>query len=233
MKYSLFSMILLSFVVLNCTGQTKDTFQTIEPKLFAQKIIETQNPQILDVRTPKEFGSDHLDNAQNIDWFDSNFEKNVMVLDTSKTVFVYCLSGNRSQKASKKLSELGFNHLYSLKGGITNWNANQLSKPSDKIIGICKQEYAEMIKSDKNVLVNFYADWCEPCQKMKPYILKFQKEFESTTTIIRLDADEHKTMVKDLKFKELPALILYKNNKIVWQHFGFITESELKSQLEK
>ncbi len=232
MKSQIFSLLFLGFLALYCKGQSNNTFETIAPKLFAQKINETQNAQIIDVRTSKEFELEHIENAQNIDWFDQNFEKQLLLLDKTKTVFVYCLSGGRSQKAAQKLAEIGFESIFNLQGGITNWNANELSKPSDKIIGVCPQEYAELIKSDKKVLVNFFAEWCEPCQKMKPYILKFQKQFEATTSIIRLDADENKTMVKELKFKELPALILYKNNQIVWQHFGFISEADLKKQLE-
>lgn len=68
----------------------------MKPEDFAQKINSTSQPQILDVRTPKEFSDQHLDNAVNINWNSDDFDKKVAGLDKSKPVFVYCLSGGRS-----------------------------------------------------------------------------------------------------------------------------------------
>jgi thioredoxin len=91
-------------------------------------------------------------------------------------------------------------------------------------------EYAELLKSDKKVLINFYAEWCAPCKKMGPYIQKMQKDL-SEVTIIRLDADKNKTLITALKISELPTLLLYENKEIKWKHTGFISEEDLKKQL--
>src|SRR5690606_614856 len=109
----------------------------------------------------------HLDNAVNINWNDNDFDKKAAELNKSKPVFVYCLSGGRSSKAASKLTELGFKEVYEMEGGIVKWNASGLAKKSNETIGMSLAEYEKLLISDKKILVNFYADWCAPCVKMK------------------------------------------------------------------
>jgi thioredoxin len=232
MKFHSILLLIFSFVVLSCNGQTSKNVKTIEAKAFAEKIKETSNPQILDVRTPEEFASDHIENAKNVNWLGNTFVSDAKKFDKSKPVFVYCKSGGRSQKAAEKLSELGFTTIYQLDGGILKWDTAGLSKPSDKIIGMCSQEYNELLNTDKKVLINFYAEWCAPCKKMTPYMLQMQKELSDKVTIVRLNADENKTLMTELKISELPTLLLYKNKEVKWKHSGFISEEDLKKQLQ-
>ncbi|MFV5689033.1 thioredoxin domain-containing protein [Flavobacterium sp. ZT3R25] len=232
MKFHSIFLIILSFVVLSCNGQTSKDVKTIEAKAFAERIKETTNPQILDVRTPEEFASDHIDNAKNINWLSNDFVTNAEKFDKSKPVFVYCKSGGRSQKAAEKLSELGFTSIYQLDGGILKWDAAGLSKPSSKIIGLSTQEYNKLLNSDKKVLIDFYAEWCAPCKKMKPYLLQMEKELADKIVIIRLDADKNKTLMTEMKISELPTLLLYENKEVKWKHSGFISETDLRKQLQ-
>jgi rhodanese-related sulfurtransferase len=141
MKFHPIFLIILSFVILSCNGQTSKKIETIEAKAFAEKIAATKNPQILDVRTPEEFTAGHIDNAKNVNWLGDSFVAGAEKLDKTRPVFVYCKSGGRSQKAAEKLQELGFTNIYQLDGGILKWDAAGLSKPTDKIIGLSVQEY--------------------------------------------------------------------------------------------
>ena len=232
MKLHSIFLLTLSFIVLSCNGQTSKNVKTIEATSFAAKIKETPNAQILDVRTPEEFASDHIENAKNVNWLGNTFVSDAKKFDKSKPVFVYCKSGGRSQKAAEKLSELGFTTIYQLDGGILKWDAAGLSKPSDKTIGLSVTEYDNLLKSDKKVLIDFYAEWCAPCKKMTPYILQMQKDLGDNVTIIRLNADENKTLMTELKISELPTLILYENKEVKWKHSGYISETDLKKQLQ-
>ena len=231
MKSPFITLLFIAFVMLSCNGQTTKNIENIDAKTFAEKTKKTPNAQILDVRTPEEFSSEHLDNASNINWLDANFAKHTEKLNKTKPVFVYCKTGNRSAKAAAKLEELGFKKIYQLEGGILKWNAAGFSKPDDKIIGMCSQEYAELLNTDKKVLIDFYAEWCAPCKKMTPYLLKMQKELADKVVIIRLNADENKTLMKEMKIEELPTLILYENKVVKWKNSGFISEEDLKKQL--
>lgn len=218
-----------SILLLSCNGQNKK-FESIPPAAFSEKIHAAQNPLILDVRTPGEFSGQHLDNAVNINWNGPDFVSKVSAYDRQKPVFVYCLAGGRSKEAAAKLNELGFSNVYELQGGITKWNAAGLSVPSGKIVGMCSQEYKELLAKNKKVLVNFYAEWCAPCKKMAPFMTKMQKS-QTGVAVIRLNSDEHKTLVSEMKVDELPLLLLYEDSELKWKHSGFISEEDLKKQL--
>ncbi len=232
MNYRNLLIVLFSFLIVSCNGQQSDAYENITAASFADKIKAKSNAQIIDVRTPEEYTSQHIDNAQNINWNGNDFEAKASKLDKKQPVFVYCMVGGRSKKASDKLVEMGFSKVYDLQGGIMKWNAAGLSKPSEKIIGICSQEYAKLLKSKPKIMINFYADWCEPCKKMKPYITKMQSELKDQIAIVRLNADENKTIISDLKLDGLPVILIYENAELKWKHIGFISEEDLKKQLQ-
>ena len=232
MKSRYLILLFIFCTLLSCNGQSSKNIQTIAPEAFAKKIKETPKAQILDVRTPEEYASEHIDNATNVNWLGDNFVADAEKFDKSKPVFVYCKIGGRSSKAAAKLAELGFATIYNLDGGMMKWNAAGLAKPSDKIIGMGSQEYAALLNSDKKVLIDFNAKWCAPCKKMAPFLDKMQKDCAEKVDIIRLDADENKTLISEMKIDELPTLILYENKEIKWKHSGYISEEDLRKQLQ-
>ena len=118
MRFRSLFYLLISFVVLSCNGQPSKKIESIACEAFAKKINDTPNAQILDVRTPEEYVSEHLDNAVNVNWLADDFVQNIVKYDKSKPVFVYCKSGGRSTQAATKLVELGFKTIYELQGGI-------------------------------------------------------------------------------------------------------------------
>lgn len=222
-----FLLFVLFVMATGCSGQTSSTL--LPPKAFAQKFETTPNGQLIDVRTPDEFSKGHLDGAANIAWNGDAFEASVARLDKSKPVFVYCLAGGRSAKAAKKLADMGFTEVYDMAGGYMKWQADGMDRSAQAEGGMSRKAYDAAVQNGK-VLVNFYADWCEPCRKMRPYMTKLEKS-EGPVKIVRLDADKHKTLVKDLHIEELPTLFLYENGKIIWSYKGFIAEDELQKHL--
>lgn len=79
----------------------------------ARKLLaKQQDIVILDVRTPQEYNSGHLTNAQHIDFFAPDFAQQLTSLDTSKPYLVYCAVGGRSREAVRVMQELGFSVVY-------------------------------------------------------------------------------------------------------------------------
>lgn len=87
---------------------------------FSKKITEA-GVVTLDVRTPGEFMTGHIQGAQNIDFESGNFENEIAALDKNATYAVYCRSGNRSGKAVAIMHDAGFHNVYNLNGGIIDW----------------------------------------------------------------------------------------------------------------
>lgn len=231
MKLKKIAIAIVVFTLTSCNGQPSKKVETLDAISFSKKIEATPNPQILDVRTPEEFAAEHIERAQNVNWLSNDFVTNASKFDKSKPVFVYCKIGGRSHQAAEKLAQLEFTQIIELEGGFLKWDAAGLSKPSAKRVGISKEQYATLLNSDKKVLIDFYAEWCAPCKKMTPYLLKMEKELGDKLVIIRLDADKNKSLLSEMKISELPTLLLYENKQLKWQHSGYISESDLKKQL--
>lgn len=85
--------------------------------------ISAGSVQLVDVRTVMEFRSGHIAGALNIDYFEQeNFRAAFEKLDKNKPLYIYCRSGNRSQKAANRLTDMGFTEIYDLAGGYVNWH---------------------------------------------------------------------------------------------------------------
>ena len=68
MKSKLFSVLLVSFLFISCQGQSAKGIQTIDAKTYAEKLKNSTNPQLLDVRSPEEFAVEYIDKAINVNW---------------------------------------------------------------------------------------------------------------------------------------------------------------------
>jgi rhodanese-related sulfurtransferase len=76
---------------------------------------------ILDVRSPREFYDEHIENAENLDYNSKNFKIMVNKLDKNKKYLLYCHSGMRSSRAIKEMEKLGFKDIQNISGGIRKW----------------------------------------------------------------------------------------------------------------
>ena len=72
-----------------CNDQKVKSFESIAPQEFAEKIKSTDKPQILDVRTPDEFESEHIDNAVNVNWNSDDFASKTESYDKSKQLRIH------------------------------------------------------------------------------------------------------------------------------------------------
>ena len=97
--------------------KSKKAYQDLATTDFMAGISSDQNVVILDVRTASEFGAGHLKGAINMDFISGEFTQKLDSLDTSKSYYVYCHSGNRSSAACKQLAKIGCKKVYNLIGG--------------------------------------------------------------------------------------------------------------------
>lgn len=123
LKQTLFIFLAISLIGCNHKKTSKTITENgeinvVTPAEFKEKSI---NQTVLDIRTPQEFASGHIEGAININLFDKTFETKLLKFDKTKPLFIYCRSGNRTTKASKRASNLGFEEIYDLQGGLKNW----------------------------------------------------------------------------------------------------------------
>lgn len=216
----------------SCGGSGKST---LSPKEFSQKLNDTKEEILLDVRTPGEFGSGHLSGAVNIDWNSSDFQRKAAQLDKSKPLFVYCLSGGRSASAAAALREMGFSSVYEMQGGMMQWRAAGLPEEGGNVnaaAGMTVQQYESMLQNKPLVLVDFYAEWCAPCKKMKPYLEELAAENKESLTLIRIDIEANPELTKSMGLDAVPVLKVYRNGKESWTNTGYVEKETVAAQLK-
>ena len=100
----------------------KDKMTNLDQNTWWSQFSQDENGVILDVRTEDEFNGGHIPGALNIDIYKGQgFIYQVDELDKDKTYFVYCLAGGRSAQACGIMKQLGFEKVYNLVGGISQW----------------------------------------------------------------------------------------------------------------
>ncbi len=93
----------------------------LDAKTFEKKITETPDAVILDVRTEEEHCNTRIPNSILIDIYEVTFPNEILQLDKSKSYFVYCRSGSRSNSACRFMMKNGFDKVYNLEDGIVSW----------------------------------------------------------------------------------------------------------------
>ena len=119
MKKIIFLLFLV--VLASCKGHDTEKIINVEVGEFKTEVFG-KDVQLVDVRTTEEYNEGHIDDAINIDFFESDtFAENFAQFDKSEPLYIYCKSGNRSQKSSKILQEFGFKNIIELRGGYNAW----------------------------------------------------------------------------------------------------------------
>lgn len=107
--------------------------ENITPTKAKTLLEEKDPPQVIDIRTKKEFNEGHIKGAKQIDFYGSDFEQKLDKLDKKKRYIMHCKSGGRSGKSLKIWKKLGFKQVYHLNTGFDGWKAAEL--PIEKTKG--------------------------------------------------------------------------------------------------
>jgi rhodanese-related sulfurtransferase len=112
----------------NETADTRDEieFGLVSPE-EAAALAADPGIIVLDVRTTEGYESGHLADATMIDFYSETFVDDIAALDPDGTYLVYCRSGNRSGQATALMTDLGFEQVYDLDGGILAWDAQGMA----------------------------------------------------------------------------------------------------------
>jgi thioredoxin 1 len=231
-------LLLLSalLLVISCNSQPA-SFKNLDPEQF-QKAIIGPNIQLVDVRSSDEFNEKHIAGAMNLNINSPDFQAGMNRLSKDKPVYIYCLSGGRSKKASDWALANGFNQVYNLEFGINSWidaKKTVVSGSGDVVkglSGITFDQYLSRIKSsDKLVLVDFNAVWCGPCKMLKPIVTKVVKRNSTKVELFDVDVDANNMVASAMNVKSIPLLILYKAGKEVWRNLGLTDEETITAKI--
>lgn len=94
-----------------------------------------------------------------------------------------------------------------------------------------KEEDFEKLISNDLVLVDFYANWCGPCQMLSPVLEELEKK-NSEIKIIKIDVDKFQDLARKNGIMSIPALKVYKNSELINQTVGYLELEELETLIK-
>ena len=104
---------------------------------------------------------------------------------------------------------------------------------SDKILKLTDAEFeAQVIKSEKPVLVDYWAEWCGPCKMIAPVLEEVAEDLSDKVLIGKLNVDENSQTPPKYGIRGIPTLMLFKNGEVVGTQVGAISKNDLINFIE-
>ena len=90
----------------------------------------------------------------------------------------------------------------------------------------------EVLRSDKPVLLDFYADWCGPCKMLAPVLREIAEENADTLKVGKINVDEQMELAMRFQVSSIPMLVVFKDGKAVAKSVGYRPKAEIAAMVE-
>lgn len=104
---------------------------------------------------------------------------------------------------------------------------------SDHLIYVTDDSFdADVLKSDKPVLVDYWAEWCGPCKMIAPILDEVSSEYADKIKVAKLDVDSNQATSMKYGIRGIPTLMLFRDGSIVATHVGALSKSQLTAFID-
>ncbi|WP_235297391.1 thioredoxin [Portibacter marinus] len=94
------------------------------------------------------------------------------------------------------------------------------------------KEFNDLVATGKPIMLDFYADWCGPCQQLLPTVEKLAKEFEGQVEIVKINVDEQRDIASKFQVRSIPSLFFMVGNKVKSSHLGMASDVTLRKKIQ-
>ena len=93
--------------------------------------------------------------------------------------------------------------------------------------------FNQIINTNKPVLIDFYADWCQPCKMVTPILKQVKDNLGDDIKIVKINVDKNPSISAKYSIRSIPTLILFKNGNIEWNKAGVASASEIIKKVKE
>ncbi len=94
-------------------------------------------------------------------------------------------------------------------------------------------KFSEIIKSEKPVLIDFSAEWCQPCRMMPPILKDVKKQLGDRIRILKIDVDKNPAISQKYQIQSVPTMMIFKNSKVVFRQSGVMQAGQIVQLLDQ
>jgi thioredoxin 1 len=96
-----------------------------------------------------------------------------------------------------------------------------------------KMKFSEVINSDTPVLVDFHAEWCDPCKQFGPIIQEVKNEMGEDVIVVKMDIDKNEKLAQRLNIMSVPTIIIYRNGVQKFRASGVQSKTSLINMINE
>ena len=110
----------------------------------------------------------------------------------------------------------------------------EFSMSSDKVVVITDAEFdSSVLQSEKPVVLDFWAEWCQPCKMLAPTVEEVAGEYEDKIKVGKLNVDDNPSTATKYGIRGIPTLLFFKGGKVVQQVTGVKSKAEIKKIIDE